>query len=109
MLNLENWAWADCQLGNIAKRAQQFNLHGEKRKSEGKRRKEKRGREKIGEGRENGKGRGGRKGKKRKGKTRTARIIYICKKDLYIFRNNYNIRNISKVKLEKSQKRWKNL
>ena len=60
---------------------------------------------KIGEGRENGKGRGGRKGKKRKGKTRTARIIYICKKDLYIFRNNYNIRNISKVKLEKSQKR----
>ena len=36
MLNLENWAWADCQLGNIAKRAQQFNLHGEERKSEGK-------------------------------------------------------------------------
>ena len=51
-------------MGNIRKRAQQFNLHGEKRKSEGKRRKEERGREKIGEGRENGKGRGGRKGKK---------------------------------------------
>ena len=23
-----NWAWAECQLGNRAKRAQQFNLHG---------------------------------------------------------------------------------
>lgn len=38
MLNLENWAQAECQLGNIAKRAQQFNLLGEKRKSERKKR-----------------------------------------------------------------------
>ena len=40
MHNLENWAWADCQLGNIAKRAQQFNLPGEKRKNEGRKREE---------------------------------------------------------------------
>ena len=33
ILNLENWDWVECQLGNIAKRVQQFNLHGEKRKS----------------------------------------------------------------------------
>lgn len=25
-----NWAWEECQLGNIANRAQQFNLFGEK-------------------------------------------------------------------------------
>ena len=42
MLNLENWAWTDCQLGNIAKRAQLFNLHDEKRKSEKKKEKGKR-------------------------------------------------------------------
>ena len=36
MLNLEIWAWAEGQLGNIAKRVQQFNLPGERRKSEGK-------------------------------------------------------------------------
>ena len=36
MLNLENWTWTECQLGNRAKTAQQFNLLGEKRKSEGK-------------------------------------------------------------------------
>ena len=46
--------------------------------------------------------------KKRKGKTRTARInIHMWKRFIYIFRNNYNIRNISKVKLEKSQKKVK--
>ena len=37
MLNLENWAWAECQLGSVATKSQQFNLHGEKRKSVGKR------------------------------------------------------------------------
>lgn len=36
MLNLENWAWAECQLVNIGKRAHQFNFLGEKRKSTGK-------------------------------------------------------------------------
>lgn len=35
MPNLEIWEWAECQLGNTAKRAQQFNLYGEKRNSEG--------------------------------------------------------------------------
>ena len=69
MLNLENWASADCQLGNIGKRTQQFNLHGEKRKSEGKRRKEKRG-----EGRENGKWKYEESGGKRERKTRKAKI-----------------------------------
>ena len=49
MLSLENWAWVECQLGNIAKRVQQFNLHGEKRKNGRKKRKKKReGREKEG-------------------------------------------------------------
>ena len=57
MLNLENWAWAECQLGNIAKRAQQFNLHIEKKKSEGKKGKRK---EKQREGRAKRKGRCGR-------------------------------------------------
>ena len=42
----ENWAWAECQLGNRAKRAQQFNLHGEKRKSGGKKREKREGKEK---------------------------------------------------------------
>ena len=51
MVNLENWAWAECHLGNIAKRAQQFNLLGVKRKSE-----RKKGEDKRGEGRENRKG-----------------------------------------------------
>lgn len=31
MVNLENWAWTEGKLGNIAKTAQQFYLHGEKR------------------------------------------------------------------------------
>jgi len=31
MLNMENWARAECQLGNIAKRAEQFNLLVEKK------------------------------------------------------------------------------
>jgi len=38
MINLENWAWAEWQLRNIAKRVQQFNLLSEKRKTKGKRR-----------------------------------------------------------------------
>ena len=37
MLNLENWAWAECQLGNTAERAQQFNLHSEKERVKDKR------------------------------------------------------------------------
>jgi len=49
MLNLKNWAWAECQLGNIAKRAQEFNVLGEKKKMkenrEKKKRKEKGGKE----------------------------------------------------------------
>ena len=52
MLNLENWAWAEGQLVNIAKRAQQFNLHSEERKSEGKKGKEKKNKEEKGEKRE---------------------------------------------------------
>ena len=72
MFNLENWAWADCQLGNRAKRAQQFNLHGEKRewrkKGEEKERKK-------GEGREKSKGRGVWEGKiKRKKKNRKEKV-----------------------------------
>ena len=54
MLSLDNWTWAECQLSNIAERAQQLNLHGEKRKSEEKREKKK----KRGEGREKRKGMG---------------------------------------------------
>jgi len=42
MLNLENWAWAECQLVNIGKRAHQFNLLDEKGKSA-----EKKGRRKM--------------------------------------------------------------
>ena len=57
MVSLENWAWEECQLGNIANRAQQFNLFGEK-KSEEKR--DKRKREKKGEGREQRKGKCGK-------------------------------------------------
>ena len=54
MLNLENWASADCQLGNIRKRAQQFNLHGEKRvKGKGGRKKEEEEKEEKGEKTEN--------------------------------------------------------
>ena len=41
MLKLENGTWADCRLGNIARKAQQFNLLDEKRKSEGKRERKK--------------------------------------------------------------------
>ena len=36
MFILENWSWAECQLGNIAKREQQFSLYGEKGKNVGK-------------------------------------------------------------------------
>ena len=54
MLNVENRDWAECQLETIAKRASQFNLHGEKRVKE-KKKKKRRGR----------KGRGGREGKKK--------------------------------------------
>ena len=36
MLHLEIWAWAEGELGNIAQRAQQFNLPVERIKSEGK-------------------------------------------------------------------------
>ena len=66
MLNLENWAQSECQLGNIAKRAQQFNLLGEERRSEGKKGEEKKW-EKIkrGEGREKRKGGGGKGVRKR--------------------------------------------
>ena len=39
MFILENWSWAECQLGNITKREQQFSLYGEKRKNEGKKEK----------------------------------------------------------------------
>ena len=52
MPNLEVWEWAECQLGNTAKRAQQFNLHSEERKSEGKKGKEKKNKEEKGEKRE---------------------------------------------------------
>ena len=45
MLILEIWSWAECQLGNIAKTAQQFSLYGEKRKNEGKKKEEKEKRE----------------------------------------------------------------
>ena len=47
MLNLKNWAWAECQLGNIAKGAQEFNVLGEKNKVKENREKKKR-REKEG-------------------------------------------------------------
>ena len=54
MLSLENWAWAECQLGNIAKRAQQFNLHSEresvKDKSENKKEKKEKGAKREKEG-----------------------------------------------------------
>ena len=60
MLSLDNWTWAECQLSNIAERAQQLNLHGEKRKSEEKREKKKK--KKRGEGREKRKGMGEREG-----------------------------------------------
>ena len=56
MLNLKNWAWAECQLGNIAKRAQEFNVLGEKKKMKENREKKKR------------KEKGGKEGKKRKEK-----------------------------------------
>ena len=46
MLSLENWAWAVCQLGNIAKRAQQFNLHSEKERVKDKREKKRKKKEK---------------------------------------------------------------
>ena len=87
MLNLENWAWADCQLGNRAKRAQQFNLHGEKRewrkKGEEKERKK-------GEGREKRKGKGGKRPRKsNKRKNRKAKLK-TCEKYFYIFRNSYS-------------------
>jgi len=52
MLNLEIWAWAEGQLGNIAKRAQQFNLPGERRKSEGKKKGRKKKEKKVEKGRE---------------------------------------------------------
>ena len=48
---MENWAWVECQLGNIAKRAKQLNLLVEnktkqnKRKHEGNKGKEKRKKE----------------------------------------------------------------
>ena len=60
MLNLENWAQSECQLGNIAKRAQQFNLLGEKRKCIGKKGEEKKRKIKKRRGREKRKGRGGK-------------------------------------------------
>ena len=54
MLSLENWAWAECQLGNIAKRAQQFNLHSERKsvkdKSENKKEKKEKGAKREKEG-----------------------------------------------------------
>ena len=56
MINLENWAWAEWQLRNIAKRVQQFNLLSEKRQTEREKEKEK----KRGEGREKKNGRGGK-------------------------------------------------
>ena len=54
MLNLKNWAWAECQLGNIAKRAQEFNVLGEKKKMKENREKKKR------------KGKGGKEGKNKR-------------------------------------------
>ena len=60
MVSLKNWAWAECHLGNIAKRAQQFNLLGVKRKSE-----RKKGEDKRGEGREKGWKRGLKKEKEK--------------------------------------------
>ena len=67
MLNLENWAWAECQLGDIAKRGQQFNLFGEKRKSKGNKGEE--------EGREKRKGKGGKRPRKsNKRKNRKAKL-----------------------------------
>ena len=54
MLNLKNWAWAECQLGNIAKRAQEFNVLGEKKKMKENREEKKR------------KGKGGKEGKNKR-------------------------------------------
>ena len=60
MLNLKNWAWAECQLGNIAKRAQEFNVLGEKKKMKENREEKK------------SKGKGGKEGKnKRKEKLKS--------------------------------------
>ena len=82
MLNLENWAWAECQLGDIAKRGQQFNLLSEKRKSEGNKGEE--------EGREKRKGKGGKRPRKsNKRKNRKAKLK-TCEKYFYIFRNSYS-------------------
>ena len=54
MLNMENRDWAECQLENTAKRAPQFNLHGEKRvKGKGGRKKEEEEKEEKGEKIEN--------------------------------------------------------
>ena len=52
IINLENWAWAEGHLGNIAKEAHQLNLLGEKIKSEAKRGEEKNKGTKRREGRE---------------------------------------------------------
>ena len=54
MLNLKNWAWAECQLGNIAKRAQEFNVLGEKKKMKENREEKK------------SKGKGGKEGKNKR-------------------------------------------
>ena len=83
MFNLENWAWADCQLGNIAKRAQQFNLYGEKREWRKEREEKER---KKGEGREKSKGRGVWEGKiKRKKKNRKEKVNrHMWKRFIYI-------------------------
>ena len=61
MLNLENWAWAECQLVNIGKRAHQFNLLDEKRK-ECSKKGEKKNERKRREGREKWKGGSGKDG-----------------------------------------------
>ena len=47
MLNMENRDWAECQLENIAKRAPQFNLHGEERVKEKKKKREGREKEEV--------------------------------------------------------------
>ena len=41
MISLENWAWAEWQLRNIAKGIQQFNLLSDKRQTEREKEKEK--------------------------------------------------------------------
>ena len=68
ILKLENWAWAQGHLGNIAEKAHQLNLLGEKRKREGKRGEEKKKGTKRRERREHRKVGGGKECKKKREK-----------------------------------------